>query len=52
MKFQPVNKQRFERLKALAPVDAVCAWLDGALGIGDEPALIAAIRRDPRVSIF
>ena len=25
-----------EKLKALAPVEAVQAWLDGAFGIGDE----------------
>ena len=27
------------------------AWLDGDFGIGDEPAMIAAIRRDTRVSL-
>ena len=38
------------RRRALAPIDAVRAWLDGDFGIGDEPALIAAIRRDARVT--
>ena len=50
MTFQPQDRQRFERLRALAPLDAVRAWLDGDFGVGDEPALLAAIRRDSRVS--
>jgi len=50
MAFQPQNKERFERLRALTPLAAVRAWLDGDFGIGDEPALLAAIRRDPRVT--
>lgn len=50
MAFQPQNRKRFERLLALAPIDAVRAWLEGDFGIGDEPALLAAIRRDTRVS--
>ena len=45
------NQERFEALRALTPIDAVQAWLDGDFGIGDEPALIAAIREDPRVSL-
>jgi hypothetical protein len=45
----PQNKERSTNLRALAPVDAVQAWLDGAFGIGDEPAMIAAIRMDARV---
>jgi hypothetical protein len=48
---QPQNKKRFETLSALAPVDAVRAWLDGDFGIGDEPALISAIRKDSRISL-
>ena len=47
----PQDKKRFERLSVLSPVDAVRAWLDGDFGIGDEPALISAIRRDPRIKI-
>ena len=50
MTFQPQNKERFERLRTLAPIDAVRAWLDGDFGIGDEPAMLAAIRRDTRVA--
>ena len=49
MTFQPQNKERFERLRALTPIDAVRAWLDGDFGIGDEPAMLDAIRRDMRV---
>ena len=30
-------------------MDAVQAWLNGEFGIDEEPALIEAIRRDPRV---
>jgi hypothetical protein len=45
------NQERFDRLRALAPVDAVRAWLDGGFSIGDEPAMITAIRRDARVSL-
>ena len=37
-------------MKALTPIDAVRAWLDGDFGIGDEAAFVAAIRRDTRVS--
>jgi hypothetical protein len=47
----PQNQERFDRLRALAPIDAVRTWLDGDFGIGDEPAMIAAIRKDPRVSL-
>jgi hypothetical protein len=48
---QPQDKKRFEKLSALLPVDAVRAWLDGDFGMGDEPALISAIRKDPRIKI-
>ena len=51
MKFQPQNIERFERLRALSPIDAVRAWLEGEFGIGDEPAIIEAIRRDTRVTL-
>lgn len=50
MTFQSQNEERFERLRALTPIDAVRAWLDGDFGIGDEPAMLAAIRRDTRVT--
>ena len=48
---QPQDKKRSEKLSALLPVDAVRAWLDGDFGMGDEPALISAIRKDPRIKI-
>ena len=48
---QPLDKKRFETLSALSPVDAVRAWLDGDFGMGDEPALISAIRKDARIKI-
>jgi hypothetical protein len=48
---QPQDKQRFEKLSALLPVDAVRAWLDGDFGMGDEPALISAIRKEPCIKI-
>ena len=51
MMMQPQNKERFERLSGLAPLEAVRAWLDGDFGIGDEPALISAIRKDRRISL-
>jgi len=45
------DKQRFETLRGLTPVDAVQAWLAGDFGIADEQALIEAIRKDSRVSL-
>ena len=45
------DRQRFEALRALSPIEAVRAWLDGEFSIGDEPALIEAIRKDTRVSL-
>jgi hypothetical protein len=48
---QPQNRERFDRLSVLAPVDAVKAWLDGDFGMGDEPALNSAIRKDRRISL-
>jgi hypothetical protein len=48
---QSQNRNRFESLSALAPVDAVRVWLDGDFGMGDEPALISAIRKDTRISL-
>ena len=47
----PQNRERFDRLSALEPIDAVKAWLDGDFGMGDEPALISAIRKDRRISL-
>ena len=45
------NKEPSPRLRALSPVDAIQAWLDGDFGIGDEPAMIAAIRMDTRIVV-
>ena len=48
---QPQNKERFDKLRSLTPVEAIQAFLDGDFGIGDEPAIIAAIRKDERVAL-
>jgi hypothetical protein len=48
---QPQDKERFKRLEALTPVEAVKSWLKGDVGMGDEPALISAIRKDTRLSL-
>ena len=45
----PKNEEPSPRLRALSPIDAIQAWLDGDFGIGDELAMIAAIRMDTRV---
>ncbi len=50
MKFEPQDKARYERLQGLAPLAAVQAWLDGDFGIGDEPVLLTALRRDPWIT--
>lgn len=44
------DKQRSENLRSLAPLDAIQAWMDGGFGLGDESAMIEAIRKDKRVS--
>ncbi len=49
--FPKVNKERFEKLKSLSPMDAVRAWLDGDFGFGDEKALIDAILKDIRINL-
>ena len=46
-----MDKGRFEQLRNLSPVEAARAWLDGDFGVGDEPALIEAIRRDNRIKL-
>jgi hypothetical protein len=43
--------QDTKRLRGLEPLAAVQAWLDGEFGIGDEPALLAAICKDTRVDL-
>lgn len=44
------NPKRFEALRKLTPVAAVKAWMEGDFGIGDEAALIEAIRKDKRIT--
>ena len=44
------NQNRFEKLRTLSPIEAVRAWLDGDFGFGEEAALIAAIRKDTRIT--
>jgi len=51
MGFQPANIKRFERLRALSPLQAIEAWMTGDFGLGDEPALVEAIRKDTRVTL-
>ena len=51
MSFPLQDKERFERLRALKPVEAVKAFLEGDFGIGDEPAIIEAIQKDSRISL-
>jgi len=43
------NKQSSDNLQELDPIDAIQVWLDGAFGIGDESAMIKAIRKDKRI---
>jgi len=45
-----IDQKRFDSLKKLSPVEAVKAWLEGSFGIGDEAALIEAIRKDNRIT--
>jgi hypothetical protein len=45
-----VNKKRFDLLRGLSPTEAVKAWLEGDFGMGDEAALIEAIRKDKRIT--
>lgn len=46
-----MDKQHFEHLKNLSPVDAARAWLDGEFGMDEEPAMIEAIRKDERIKL-
>ena len=46
-----MDKGRFEQLRNLSPVEAARAWLEGDFGIGDEPAMIEAIRKDKRIKL-
>lgn len=44
------NLERFERLRQLTPIEAARAWLEGDFGLGDEPALIEALRKDKGIT--
>ena len=48
----PQNEERFNRLQELSPFEAVQTWLNGDFVIGDEDALIVAIRRDTRIKLY
>ena len=48
---QPINPERFERLRSLTPLEAVKAMLGGDFGIGDEAAILEAIRKDSRITL-
>jgi hypothetical protein len=48
---QPQDMKSSEELRALSPLDAIRAWLDGDFCIGDEPAMISAIRKDSRIKL-
>lgn len=45
------NRERFERLRKLSPVEATKTWLEGDFGLDEEPALIEAIRRDKNIML-
>lgn len=47
----PTNRERFESLRKLSPPEAVKAWVNFAFGIGDEPAMLEAIHKDPQISL-
>lgn len=44
------DHSRFNSLRQLSPIEAVQAWLDGRFGIGDEEALVEAIRKTGKIS--
>ncbi len=46
-----LDPARFEHLKSLEPIEAIRAWLRMSFGIGDEPAMIHAIKKDPRIDL-
>jgi hypothetical protein len=46
-----VNQERFEHLRSLTPLEAIRAMLEGDFGIGDEPAIAEAIRKDKRIKL-
>ncbi len=48
---KPVNQERFEHLRSLAPLEAIQAMLEGDFGIGDQSAIAEAIRKDTRIEL-
>ncbi|HEX6985854.1 MAG TPA: hypothetical protein VF170_10770 [Planctomycetaceae bacterium] len=46
-----MDSKRDKALSRLTPIEAIRAFLAGEFGIGDETAIVAAIRRDPRVTL-
>jgi hypothetical protein len=48
---KPLNQERFEHLRRLTPLEAIKAMLEGEFGIGDEPAIAEAIRKDKRITL-
>lgn len=47
--FESQNKAQLEYLRGLSALAAMEAWLEGNFSIGEEPALIFAVRKDQRV---
>lgn len=47
----PRDQARFDHLRSLPPLEAIRAWLNGSFGFGDDPAMIEAILKDPRIDL-
>jgi hypothetical protein len=45
------EQDRINTLKALAPLEAIRAWLSESVGPGDRSALAVAIQRDRRIEL-
>jgi hypothetical protein len=45
---QHKNIRKFDKLE---PIEAIQAWLEGGFTIGDEDALIKAIRKDSQIKL-
>jgi hypothetical protein len=50
-KLKCLNQERFEHLRSLAPPEAIKAMLAGEFGLGDESAIVEAIRKDKRITL-
>ena len=46
-----VDRDRFNTLKNLSPLEAIRAWLSDTVGPGDRSALAIAIQRDRRIEL-